>query len=42
MKEDCDHRDIEKWICLTCGKDMTEEIMTEIYDRTKNLRKYGE
>lgn len=39
----CDHYfdADEGFMCLECGKDGTEEIMSRAHDRAKDLRKYG-
>lgn len=39
---DCDHRSMDDYMCIDCGKDRTEEIMSRDFDRQKDLRKYGE
>lgn len=42
--EECEHGDIcqDERCCLDCGKDMTEELLSNAYDRAKDMRKYGE
>lgn len=37
----CDHSDMDDFICLLCGEDRTDDIMSAAYDRAKDLRKYG-
>lgn len=32
----------EGFMCLGCGKEGAEEVMSRAYDRAKDLRKYGE
>ncbi len=27
--------------CLQCGKDCSEDVMSDAYDRAKDIRKYG-
>jgi hypothetical protein len=34
--EDCEHSDLEDAICLDCGKDLTEKLMCDAYDRAKD------
>ncbi len=31
----------EGFMCLECGKDGTEHVMSAAYDRAKDIRKYG-
>lgn len=42
--EDCDHTDtcMDEFVCLTCGLDRREELMSRAYDRAKDRRKYGD
>lgn len=42
--EDCDHTDtcMDEFVCLDCGADRREELMSRAYDRAKDFRKYGE
>lgn len=34
----CEHDDVceDERICLDCGKDMTEKLMSDAYDRAKD------
>ncbi len=32
----------EGFMCLGCGKEGAEEVMSRAFDRAKDLRKYGE
>lgn len=32
----------EGYTCLHCGKDGAEDVLSVLYDRGKDLRKYGE
>lgn len=41
-QKECEHMDKDGFVCLDCGKDLTEDIMAAAYDRAKDLRKYGE
>jgi hypothetical protein len=36
QREDCEHSDLEDAICLDCGKDLTEKLMCDAYDRAKD------
>lgn len=40
----CDHSDVchDEMVCLICGKDMAEDLLSAAYDRAKDFRKYGE
>jgi hypothetical protein len=44
-QEHCDHPDgfdsSEGNMCLSCGKDGTEDVMSAAFDRAKSLRQYG-
>ncbi len=35
-QEDCEHYDMEDATCLDCGKDLTEKLMCDAYDRAKD------
>lgn len=32
----------EGFMCLNCGKECAEDVMSAAYDRAKDIRKYGE
>lgn len=38
----CEHGDMEKGLCLDCGKNRSEELFADAVDRAKDRRKYGE
>jgi len=40
----CDHEPDadEGFMCLHCGKECAEDVMSAAYDRAKDIRKYGE
>jgi Fe2+ or Zn2+ uptake regulation protein len=40
-QECCHHEEMDHFICVDCGRDMTEYHMAIAYDRAKDLRKYG-
>lgn len=41
-EECCDHHELDHFVCMDCGKDLTEQKMSDAYDRAKDIRKYGE
>ena len=32
----------EGYMCLECGQDCAENVLSDAYDRAKDIRKYGE
>lgn len=44
-EECCEHNDVdpdEGYHCLDCGKDCSEDVFADAYDRAKDIAKYGE
>jgi hypothetical protein len=40
--ETCEHNSIDDNMCLFCGEDLTEEIVSRLEDQAKDFRKYGD
>lgn len=41
-EDECEHLDLDHGICLDCGVDRTDEVLSQAFERAKNIRKYGE